>query len=88
MKISNNGQMISHLFFPDDSLVFYQCSKTNPEDIEEIWGGIQPGDKTQKTSSMFFSKNIMKEVVKATLEALGNMQLAKKSKYVGLPTVI
>ena len=91
LLICRGYPMISHLFFADDSLLFYKVSSQECQHLIDILRlyKVASGQKinTDK-SSMFFSANTPKEKKIETLDILGPMQDSRHSKYLGFPSII
>lgn len=82
---------ISHLFFTDNSIIF--CRPTLDEAIrvsqilkEYEWGSGQKLNK-EKTS-LFFSRNMAKEVQEDVKDLFGAQIIKQHEKYLGLPLLI
>ena len=81
--------MVTHLFFADDSLLFYKASTRECQNLivtlnlyEAVFGQKINANK----SSIFFSNNTSPELKAEILEVLGLMQDSKHKKYLGLPS--
>lgn len=88
---SKRGPRISHLFFTDDSLLFYRSTKSQWQSLtnvlrryEEASGQRLNLDKT----SIFFSRNSALEDKKAILEDAGILETQCFDKYLGLPALV
>ena len=83
--------MVTHLFFADDSLLFYktidqECQKLI--DILELYEAASGQKVNADKSSVFFSHNTPHGRRCEVLNILGPMQDTRHSKYLGLPFVI
>ena len=83
--------MVTHLFFADDSLLFYKASTRECQNLivtlnlyEAVFGQKINADK----SSIFFSNNTSPELKTKILEVMGLMKDSKHNKYLGLPSLI
>ena len=83
--------MLTHLFFADDSLLFYKPRTQECQNLvvtlnlyEAVSGQKINADK----SSIFFSNNTSPELKAEILEVMGLMQDSKHNKYLGLPSFI
>ena len=86
-----DAPMLTHLFFADDSLLFYKASTQECQNLivtlnlyEAVSGQKINADKP----SIFFSNNTSPELKAEILEVMGLMQDSKHNKYLGLPSFI
>ena len=86
-----DAPMVTHLFFADDSLLFYKASTRECQNLivtlnlyEAVFGQKINADK----SSIFFSNNTSPELKAKILEVMGLMKDSKHNKYLGLPSLI
>ena len=83
--------MITHLFFADDSLLFYKASRQECQKLTEILElyEVALGQKINADkSSVCFSHNAPSGLKNEVLEILGPMQDQRHRKYLGLPSII
>ncbi|KAF7151290.1 hypothetical protein RHSIM_Rhsim02G0086600 [Rhododendron simsii] len=91
VKIGQHCPSISHLFFVDDSLLFWEATSFGCYAIDEILrkyeiasGQMVNGEK----SSLFFSPNTPADVKQGISEALNICFENHGGKYLGLPSII
>nr|XP_027125355.1 uncharacterized protein LOC113741893 [Coffea arabica] len=91
LKIAQHSPTLSHLFFADNTLIFYKANKEEADKVMKLWkmygkalGQVINAEK----SSVFFSTNTGDKVKVEILDILGGMKEARQSKYLGLPLVI
>ena len=91
ISICRGSAKISHLFFADDSLLFYKANGVECNKLKEILRTYEStsGQKinTDK-SSIFFSPNASQECKDEILSILGPMNDTSHTKYLGLPSII
>ena len=83
--------MISHLFFADDSLLFYKVSSQECQhliDILRLYEAASGQKINTDKSSMFFSVNTSEEKKIEILDLLVPMQDSRHRKHLGLPSII
>ena len=83
--------MISHLFFADDSLLFYKVSSQECQhliDILCLYEAASGQKINTDKSSMFFSANTSEEKKIEILDLLVPMQDSRHRKHLGLPSII
>ena len=83
--------MISHLFFADDSLLFYKVSSQECQhliDILRLYEAASGQKINTDKSSMFFSANTSEEKKIEILDLLVPMQDSRHRKHLGLPSII
>ena len=91
VSICRGCPSITHLFFADDSLLFY---KANVQECNELMSilGVYESASSQKInpdkSSVFFSPNTPSATRDEILNSLGPMQDSQHKKYLGLPSLI
>ena len=91
LSICRGCPMISHLFFANDSLLFYKVSSQECQhliDILRLYEAASGQKINTDKSSVFFSANTPEEMKVETLDILGPMQDSRHSKYLGLPSII
>ncbi|XP_027156321.1 uncharacterized protein LOC113757111 [Coffea eugenioides] len=91
LKISRLGPTVSHLFFADDSLIFCKADPKNAAELRRILQVYEKGTGQMvnlEKSSVFFSKNVDQQLQLATSQALGDIQIVNKGRYLGLPMVV
>ncbi|XP_050249071.1 uncharacterized protein LOC126696357 [Quercus robur] len=81
----------THLFFADDSLLFYKASEQECHkliEILELYEAASGQKVNAEKSSVFFSHNTPQERRCEVLDILGPMQDTRHGKYLGLPSII
>ena len=91
LRIAKECPAISHLFFADDTLIFYRATKEEAQQVMQILkiyenasGQMINADK----SSVLFEKNMQKDKKEEVIEVLEGMKQIQQSRYLGLPVVI
>ena len=82
---------MSHLFFADNSLLFYRANSQECHKLIEILAMYEAasGEKINMDKSFVFSShNATQETKEVVLDILGPMQDSRHSKYLGLPSII
>ena len=83
--------MVTHLFFADDSLLFYKESIRECQNLIvtlNLYEAVSRQEINADKSSIFFSNNTSPELKAEILEVMGLMQDSKHNKYLGLPSFI
>lgn len=83
--------MITHLFFADDSLLFYKASGQECQALNkilELYEAASSKKINTDKSYVFFSYNTPDDTKKEMLDILGPKQDSRHSKYLGLPSII
>ena len=91
LSICRGCPMISHLFFADDSLLFYKVSSQECQhliDILRLYEAASGQKINTDKSSMFFSVNTSEEKKIEILDLLVPMQDSRHRKHLGLPSII
>ena len=91
ISICRGSPRISHLFFADDSLLFYKANDTECNKLKEILRTYESasGKKINiDKSSIFFSPNISQKLKDEILNILGPMNDSRHTKYLGLLSII
>ena len=82
---------ITHLFFIDDSILFYKAASSECRDLKNILQIYEEASRQKintDKSAIFFSPNTPQGTKDDTLAILGPMQDSRNSKYLGLPSII
>ena len=91
VSICRGCPIITHLFFADDSLLFY---KANVQECQKLFSILQSyeaasGQKINADKSLvFFSPNTPQETKECILRFLRPMQDSRHNKYLELPSII
>ena len=91
LSICRGCPMISHLFFADDSLLFYKVSSQECQhliDILCLYEAASGQKINTDKSSMFFSANTSEEKKIEILDLLVPMQDSRHRKHLDLPSII
>ncbi|CAL1383942.1 unnamed protein product [Linum trigynum] len=83
--------MISHLFFADDNLFFFQNKKSEGEALKRILRSYEEASGQQVSlakSELSFSGNVEEEEKQEMVGILGMKTVMQHDKYLGLPTLI
>lgn len=91
IKLAPEASTVSHLLFPDDSLLLLEANENAAHTVNHILqvyeacsGQVINRDK----SSIMFSTNTKRGVRNAVMQVLGLMSESNGGKYLGLPTYI
>ena len=91
ISICRGGPRISHIFFADDSIVFYKASTEECDALQRILGVYENSSGQQlnrSKTSLFFSPNTS-ESTKHEIKNRFEAQVIKQhEKYLGLPSLI
>ncbi|KAL6142234.1 hypothetical protein ACLB2K_060517 [Fragaria x ananassa] len=90
VRIIENGPLVSHLFFADDSLFFLKASLYNCEAIFDslhLYYTASSQSINVNKSSLYFSLNIRQEIVHFLSLVLNMKVVDDPGMYLGLPTV-
>ena len=91
LSICRGCPKITHLFFADDSLLFYKANSQECQqliDILRLYDDAFGQKINTDKSSVFFSANTEEEKKNEVLEYLMPMQDSRHGKYLGLPSII
>ena len=91
ISIYRNCPTVSHLFFADDSILYYKASEQESRELQRILHKYEEatGQKINTIkSSVFFSRNTKEEKREEVKDILGSMQDTQPKKYLGLPSMI
>ncbi|XP_019184158.1 PREDICTED: uncharacterized protein LOC109179042 [Ipomoea nil] len=90
-RVARGAPSISHLFFADDSLLFFKANLQETMEVKRCLGVYEAysGQAVNfNKSSISFSRNTRNEVKDLLAGALGVAQADDFGKYLGLPSVI
>jgi len=85
------GTRIHHLFFADDSLLFYRANRREWRRVQEILADYElaSGQKiNREKTSIFFSKNTTSEAKEEILSVAEADHVQHFERYLGLPALI
>lgn len=88
---STKGPQISHLFFVDDSLLFYRANQSQwsaMTDILQLYEGASGQEMNANKTSIFFSKNTFPKDRERILELAGIPAMQRYDTYLGLPALV
>ena len=91
LSICRGCLKITHLFFADDSLLFYKANSQECQqliDILRLYDDAFGQKINTDKSSVFFSTNTEEEKKNEVLEYFMPMQDSRHGKYLGLPSII
>jgi hypothetical protein len=91
MAASRHGPIVSHLFFADDSLLFYKASVEACQflkDVLNVYGQASGQRLNEDKTGLFFSNNT-NEVTRSSIQRVfGAPRNSNISKYLGLPSLV
>ncbi|KAK1629097.1 hypothetical protein QYE76_003412 [Lolium multiflorum] len=88
LKITRNAPGISHLLFPDDSLIFFEATAQQAIVIKETLDKYEKGTGqllSQEKCSILFGNNCQENNKSFVNNILGNLSVNFEEKYLGLP---
>lgn len=91
IKVARHAPPISHLFFADDSILFFrakQCEVDKVKGIIALYEGASGQRVNLDKSELFSSGNISDERRQDLGSQLGAQTVEQYSKYLGLPTLV
>ncbi|KAL6190712.1 hypothetical protein ACLB2K_037106 [Fragaria x ananassa] len=90
VRITENGPLVSHFFFADDSLFFLKASLYNCETLSDtfhLYCTTSGQSINVNKSSLYFSPNTRQEIVHLLSLVLNMKAVDDPGMYLGLPTV-
>ena len=90
-SLCKNGPKITHLFFADDSLLFFRARKEDLQAIQNIITSYEHafGQKINwEKTTLFFSKAVSNDMKREIMDLLGVAEIKEYEKYLGLPVVV
>ena len=91
ISVCKGAPQISHLFFADDSIVFWRANVDEGRRILKVLEDYE-GESRQKLNkdktSLFFSKNTKREVQEQIKQIFGAQIIQHYEKYLGLPPLV
>jgi hypothetical protein len=91
MAIAREGPRINHLFFADDSFLFYKASPQewgNIQTILELYETTSGQKLNRDKTSILFNKNTLQIVKDHILTVVGVTPTNCFEKYLGLPSIV
>ncbi|KAF7151640.1 hypothetical protein RHSIM_Rhsim02G0183800 [Rhododendron simsii] len=91
IKVGLHCPPISHLFFADDSILFWEASDAGCHAIEDIlrkYEGASGQRVNNEKSTLFFSPNTPSDVKQGISNFLNIRIETQRGKYLGLPSII
>ena len=91
ISIKGGAPRIPHIFFADDSIIFYRAMNGDCAQVAEVLDIYEKesGQKLNKEkTSLFFSKNMSLEFQEMAKETFGAQIIHQHEKYLGLPPQI
>jgi hypothetical protein len=92
IPITRGSSQINHLFFADDSLLFYQANLWEWGNIHTILGRYEAASRQQlnrqKTSIFFFSRNTKSRARDSITSPAGVNSTNRYENYLGLPALV
>ncbi|KAL6194550.1 hypothetical protein ACLB2K_035632 [Fragaria x ananassa] len=90
IKLSENGQTLSHLFFADDSIFFLKATNENYEEIMKLIGIYCEASRqlvNLEKSNLYCTPCTSSDIVTQFCEILGVPNNVNPGRYLGLPTI-
>ena len=91
VAVSRGALSISHLFFANDSIIFYQVSILECERVLKVLEDYErdSGQKVNKEKiALYFSKNTRREMQNQVQQMFGAEIVRQHEKYLGLPPLV
>ena len=91
ISVCRGGPELSHLFFADDSLIFCGVSMVDCDELQRVLGVYERvlGQQLNRAkTSLFFSKNTLREIQGAIQSRFGAQVIKQHEKYIGLPSLV
>ncbi|KAL5545019.1 hypothetical protein UlMin_008803 [Ulmus minor] len=88
MRCGRNGPTISHLFFADDSLLFFEASTDSCLAVKEALTGYETASGqlvSYSKSTVCFGPNVAEDLADQLTASLGVPKVGCHEKYLGLP---
>ena len=85
------GPILSHLFFADDSIIFYKASIENCDSLQHVLNvyELASGQQLNRAkTSLYFSSNTAHEVQEEIKSKFGAQVIKQHEKYLGLPLLV
>ena len=91
VSLCQNGTRITHLFFADDSLIFYRVREEECQSLLEVLAKYERASRQQinrNKTTIFFSKSTSTDTQTAIQNLLGVNVVWQYKKYLGLPSLV
>ena len=91
VSAARQAPSISHLFFADDSVIFYRATKEECMQVAKVLEVYEEesGQKlNREKTSLFFSKNTKEEIKEFVKGTFGAQIIQHHEKYLGLPPLV
>ena len=91
MAVSRHGPIVSHLFFADDSLLFYKASVEACEFLKEVlnvYGRASGQRLNEEKTGLFFSNNTNEMTRSSIQRVFGAPRNSNIGKYLELPSLV
>ena len=91
ISICREGPSVSHLFFADDSIIFYKAIIEECDALQQILNVYENSlgqQLNQSKTSLFFSPNTSKSTKNEIKSRFGAQEIKQHEKYLGLPSLI
>ena len=91
LAVSRGGPRLSHLFFADDSLIFYKASMDECNSLQRILQVYEQASGQQLSrakTSLFFSNNSPSDVQQQIKNIFGAQVIRQHEKYLGLALLV
>ncbi|XP_019197857.1 PREDICTED: uncharacterized protein LOC109191677 [Ipomoea nil] len=91
VRIARGAPSVSHLFFADDSLLFFRANKVEAQKIKdclEVYSAALVQVINYEKSNSMFSSNTDSSIRTAVTECVGVRETTDLGRYLGLPSVL
>ena len=91
VSICKKGPRLTHLFFADDSLVFYKATIAECQNVQNLLNVYEKASGqqlNQNKTGLFFSKSTPPNILNQIKEFLGVQEVKNHEKYLSLPSLV
>ncbi|KAF5464321.1 hypothetical protein F2P56_014405 [Juglans regia] len=91
VSVCHNAPRVSHLFFVDDSIIFFQASVSENQHLKNLicCYGVASGQQLNMgKTELLFSRNTKPSVISAIKDVWGVQDIQHHAKYLGLPSFV